>query len=517
MTDQAITDIDEVRPERRPLTKPLLFAYSLPATPLALAGLPMGVYLPVIYADHFGLSLIVVGWLLWATRISDAVTDPWIGYWSDRIRTRWGRRKPFVLLGTPIYGVAIALLFIVPFEFSDVTWLGQTFSNGYAWMFVMLVFTYLGATIKDLPFSAWGAELSSNYHERSLIRSWREFFGVGGALIAAFTPVALVAIVGLETKPIDAVTVLIIGLCIFMPLTTAITLVTVPEYPVYETKKERIKLRESLRYVLTNRAYVFLLIIFATSAMGSAMTNTLSVFFVKHVLGVEELYGYYLAPYFICQMAGIPLWMKLSRKIGKHKATMWAIGWYALWSSFIPLITLADNDLFTTFRVQSLLAFLPSDTYQTYMTYFEGIDTGKHLWFLVVMCLKGSAIGALSALPAAMCADVIDVDTAQTGKRQGGAYFSIWSMVQKWSYAFGITIGLSLVVWWGFDEHADPKSGTNTAFTLLMLACVYSVIPALFKFVGMPLLWMYPLTEEKVSEVQDKIAENERSSPNVSA
>jgi Na+/melibiose symporter-like transporter len=272
-----------------------------------------------------------------------------------------------------------------------------------------------------------------------------------------------------------------------------------------------------LRYVLTNRAYVFLLIIFATSAMGSAMTNTLSVFFVKHVLGVEELYGYYLAPYFICQMAGIPLWMKLSRKIGKHKATMWAIGWYALWSSFIPLITLADNDLFTTFRVQSLLAFLPSDTYQTYMAYFEGIDTGKHLWFLVVMCLKGSAIGALSALPAAMCADVIDVDTAQTGKRQGGAYFSIWSMVQKWSYAFGITIGLSLVVWWGFDEHADPKSGTNTAFTLLMLACVYSVIPALFKFVGMPLLWMYPLTEEKVSEVQGKIAENERSSPNVSA
>ena len=92
MTDQAIADDDEVRPDRRPLTKPILFAYSLPAPPLALAGLPMGVYLPVIYADHFGLSLIVVGWLLWATRISDAVTDPWIGYWSDRIRTRWGRR-----------------------------------------------------------------------------------------------------------------------------------------------------------------------------------------------------------------------------------------------------------------------------------------------------------------------------------------------------------------------------------------------------------------------------------------
>ena len=59
MTDQAITDTDEVRPDHQPLTKPVLFAYSLPATPLALAGLPMGVYLPVIYADHFGLSLVV--------------------------------------------------------------------------------------------------------------------------------------------------------------------------------------------------------------------------------------------------------------------------------------------------------------------------------------------------------------------------------------------------------------------------------------------------------------------------
>ena len=105
MTEQANTDTGE-QSDRPPLTKPVLFAYSLPATPLALAGLPMGVYLPVIYADHFGLSLVVVGWLLWATRISDAVTDPWIGYWSDRIRTRWGRRKPFVLLGTPIYAVS---------------------------------------------------------------------------------------------------------------------------------------------------------------------------------------------------------------------------------------------------------------------------------------------------------------------------------------------------------------------------------------------------------------------------
>ena len=122
------------------------------------------------------------------------------------------------------------------------------------------------------------------------------------------------------------------------------------------------------------------------------------------------------------------------------------------------------------------------------------------------MCLKGSSIGALSALPSAMCADVIDVDTASTGQQRAGAYFSIWSMVRKMAYALGVTIGLTLVVWFGFDSLADPRSGTNTGFTLLMVACVYSVIPALFKFVGMPLLWKYPLTEEKVQQVQAEIA-----------
>ena len=121
------------------------------------------------------------------------------------------------------------------------------------------------------------------------------------------------------------------------------------------------------------------------------------------------------------------------------------------------------------------------------------------------MCLKGSAIGALSALPLAMAADVVDVDTLQTGKQQAGAYFSIWSMVRKAAYALGITTGTTLAVLAGFDSLADPLKTPNSDFSLLMLACFYSIVPAMFKFVGMPLLWSYPLTEAKVAEVQSKI------------
>ena len=145
----------------------------------------MAVYLPAVYAgkDGYGLSLAAVGFVLMLTRFSDVVTDPLIGFISDRTRTRWGRRKPFIFIGTPVYALGIWLLFINPIEFREVTWLGLEFNIGYPYLFFSLALVYLGATIKDLPYRAWGAELSSNYNERTIITSWREAFGVTGALI----------------------------------------------------------------------------------------------------------------------------------------------------------------------------------------------------------------------------------------------------------------------------------------------------------------------------------------------
>ena len=92
---------------------------------------------------------------------------------------------------------------------------------------------------------------------------------------------------------------------------------------------------------------------------------------------------------------------------------------------------------------------------------------------------------------------------------QGGAYFSIWGMTRKLAYALGLFVGTSAAVFVGFNSLADPLNTTNTEESLLWLACLYSIIPALFKFVAMPLLWNYSLTEEKLAEIQAEIRENE--------
>jgi len=492
--------------EKRTLNGWQLASYGAPAMPLSMVALPMAVYLPAVYADSegFGLGLAFVGLVMVLSRIFDGITDPLIGFISDRIRTPWGRRKPFVVIGTPIYIAGIYLLFIPPIEFTEVEFLGMTMNSGYPWMLATLIITYVGATIKDVPYSAWGAELTTNYNERTLVTSWREGFSVTGSLIGAFTP-SIIFFFGYD-KPLDAVYFLSLAIAFVMPILVVNCVISTPEHRVVETRAGHLPLKESFRYVWKNEAYRKLVIIFLFSSIGAAMTNTLSFFFVKHVLLAGDLYGLYLAPYFLSQIIAIPLWFKLSRKIGKHRATMVAIFWYALWSCFIPLIAIAPMVWFDSFEIARLLTFLPDDAYNSAVAYFEGIPTGKFLFFIVIMCLKGSSIGALSALPYAMAADVIDVDAAQTGKRQGGAYFSIWLMVRKLAYALGLFVGTNLVVLFGFNSLADPLDTTNTAFALLMLACCYSVIPALFKFVAIPLLWNYSLTEDKVSEVQADIA-----------
>lgn len=498
--------------QKKSLSTFQLASYGAPSLPLSMVALPLAVYLTPVYSDAagFGLNLGLVGLMLALSRLFDGITDPVIGFWSDRIRTRWGRRKPFILVGLPIFVLGVWLLWIPPIEFTEVTWMGTTFNTGYPYLLGVLVIMYAGATIKDVPYSAWGAELAQGYNERTLVMSWKEAFTVAGSLIGAMTP-AIIVFWG-YTKPADNVYFLTIALTIAMPLLVFNLLWAVPEYRLQETNKERLPLRESFRYVWANEPYRKLVIIFLFSTIGSAMTNSLSFFFVKHVLLAGDLYGFYLAPYFLSQIVAIPLWFKLSARIGKHRATMAAIFWYALWSCFIPLLAMAPQVWFSAFELTKTLAFLPDSWMAGLAVRFEGIPTGKFAFFIGIMCLKGSAIGALSALPYAMAADVIDLDRAQTGKHQGGAYFSIWTMTRKMAYALGLVVGTTAATIVGFNSLADPINAPNSGYSLMWLACLYSIVPAIFKFIALPLLWNYSLTEQRLAEIQQEI-ENKQAAP----
>tara|TARA_A100001037_G_scaffold298768_1_gene323114 strand:- start:425 stop:1930 length:1506 start_codon:yes stop_codon:yes gene_type:complete len=484
------------------LTNFQLASYSAPATPLAIVGLPLVAYVPAIYADPdgFGLSLGLVGLMLTLSRFTDVITDPIIGFVSDSWRSKWGRRKPFMIAGMPIFAIGCWLLFIPPVGFEDINIAGIDFNFGYIYLFATIGLVYLGSTIKDLPYMAWGAELSQSFHERTKITSWREGFSVAGALLAAFTP-AIILFFG-YSKPIDAVWFLTIAMLIIMPIVVINAVIFVPEHSVAEAEK-KLALKDSLKVVAANKPFVRLIIVFALSSLGAAMTASLAFFFVKHVLLAGDLFGLYVAPYYLSTVLAIPIWFKLSKKIGKHKTVLAAVFWFTFWASFVPVIAVTPYAWYEPFEIHKLLTFLPAETHQALMNRFEGIPTGKFLFFVILMCFKGSAIGAFSAIPASMAADVVDLDTSRTGKKRAGAYFSIWSMIRKTTYALGITLATTIVVWGGFDSLVDPIDNPNSPFALFVLTCAYSIIPAIIKLTTVPILWKYDLTEDKVIGLQE--------------
>src|ERR1700722_17624755 len=152
-----------------------LLAYVLPAVPLAALGMPIVVHLPQFYASReMGLTLATTGAIFFAMRLLDLLIDPAMGYWSDRLNTRFGRRRPFVLIGAPVLAIGIWMTFVPggPVSVAHLCF----------WLFVM----YLGWSMTLIPHLSWGAELSPDYHERSRVYGWAPggpLFGVAGGLL----------------------------------------------------------------------------------------------------------------------------------------------------------------------------------------------------------------------------------------------------------------------------------------------------------------------------------------------
>lgn len=471
----------------RQLSRLGLFSYSMLYMPVSMVLLPVTVYVIPFYAE-LGISMYAMSLIIFGARLSDAFTDPLVGILSDRTNSRFGRRKPWILMGTPLLMLSLYMLFVP----------GEAPSTWYFGFWIVLLF--LAFTIVDLPYFAWGAEVSDNYDERTRITALREQFHFLGTISFNLLPLVAALLIYFSTVGqatlsdmlanfsdefqsimktraghIDVIlTWLATFVLVALPLATMLALVIVPEAKPKVIARARPKFLASLRVVKRNGPFVRLLICYTVSSLGAAITAALSYFFVKHVIQVGELYPIYLLVYYASSVLGLPVWTFLSERIGKHRAYIAALIWFAIWACCIP--------------------FIPA---------------GMFSLFLVIMCLKGSAVGALLALPAAMAADAVDIDSARSGEQRAGLYFSLWGMLKKGSMAAGSAIGLTAAALFGFDPQADPTlAGTadgNSESALVWLALWYSIIPACIKFVAFPFMLRYPLTEVRQRRIRERI------------
>ena len=155
---------------------PILLAYGGLSMPLAMIGLPLSIYLAPFYAGELGLPLALLGTAMLIGRFSDVITDPLIGTLSDRWRPRVGRRRVWILIGVPLLVAAVWMLF------------NPVKGAGLGYFLAWLSCVYLSFTMIQLPYQAWGGELSNNYEERSRIVSVRQLFGIAGLIASTALP-----------------------------------------------------------------------------------------------------------------------------------------------------------------------------------------------------------------------------------------------------------------------------------------------------------------------------------------
>jgi glycoside/pentoside/hexuronide:cation symporter, GPH family len=438
------------------LSRTRLVAYGGLALPLAALNLPLYVYLPAFYAGHVGTGLSAIGAVLLAARLLDVVTDPVIGELGDRFPTRFGRRRPWLVAAAPLLILATLMLFMPPG------------GAGVPYLLAWTTLAYLAWTLMLLPYAALGAELSGSYHGRSRITAVREGFVILGILLAAALP-ALVSGDGSVTP--SAMAILAWSMSGLLVLTLAALLALVPEPAT--TPEPPLSVRAGLALLSANRPFRRLVLAYLLNGIANGLPATLFLLFVANVLAMPDAAGPLLLLYFVAGVAGVPFWLGISYRIGKHRAWCASMLWACLAFAWVPLLGAGD--------------FWP---------------------FLVICVLSGLSLGADLALPASMQADVVDLDRLQSGRRRTGLFFAIWSMVTKLALALAVGLAFPLLDLAGFSA-----AGTNTPGALLTLAALYGLLPVAIKLAATALVWRFPLGADEQDAISRRLVERPNPEP----
>lgn len=414
--------------------------------------MPLVVYLPPFYAEDLGLGLSTVGAVFMITRFWDVLTDAVMATFSDRVRTRWGRRRPVVAASVPLLLVCVAALFMPPDEVSG------------AYLTGWLVALYVGWTMITIAHMAWGAELSDDYHTRSRVQAARQLALIGGMILV----LALPAIIeqryggGGRTRA-AAMGWFIVSL---LPLTVALAVWRVPERPPAEVSDAtRPSTWAGLRLAVTNRLMLRVLIADLCAGVAPGVMAALYVFFVEHAMRMGEWTSLFLLTYFTAGFASVPVWVRLSYRFGKHR-------------------TFAGGMLYAASTLPFVLLLGPGD----------------EAFYAVANVVYGLGFGAAPVLLRSITADVTDDDLVRSGEQRSGLFYSLLALTNKLGLAIAVGVAYPLLDLVGFDPN-----GVNSEAALDGLRAVYVGVPVLCFLVAAAAMWGFPLDERQQAALRERV------------
>jgi len=406
----------------------------------------------LVYSKDFGLSLTEVGLILMLARISDVITDPLIGALSDRTKGPFGRRKPWIAAGT-------ALMMISAFQLFNPEALNQLpLSRWYLLLWAVLL--WLGWTMVNIPYYAWGAELSDDYNERTSITGWRQAFGFLGNVSVLFIPVLAGQITGYGSLPREGLTIIGSFALVALPVLVTITLFKVKERKAYPHPRANPLVH--LKGMLKNGSFMLLFVAFMLMSLGTGWGSATFMLFATYVVKAEAWTQLILLGYFGANILALPFWLLLANRLGKKNT--WLIG-----GTLFVVVT------------PSFLAVGPGD-----------LGT-----FFLCLAFYGIAGGSFGALSMSMKADVIEIAARRSQENIAGAYIAVWSLGQKLVAALALGLALPALELFGFDP-----SRVNDQAALDALAYIYVVPPWIFYTIGVITMLRYPVSSARLNKLR---------------
>jgi glycoside/pentoside/hexuronide:cation symporter, GPH family len=410
--------------------------------------------------DEVRLSAALAGTALLVGKIWDAVIDPPIGHFSDRTRSRWGRRRPYILFFSIPFGLAFVLMFRNPGIAGE--------AGKFVWAMLTYTFFCTVYSLTNIPYNALLPELSSDYNERTNISGFKQAFAVIGTLVGAGAALPLIALFASRTAGFTGMAAVFGFLA---ALSLLVTFFSVREAPQTE-KPARQYLVKSLKEVFSNRPFVLLLASWITNSTAVAIMETMLIYYYKYIFNNEAAVTMAMIALLVVTMLSIPGWVWLSKKIGKN--TAYPIG---------MTITLISVVLFAFFADRL------------------GLNGA-----LGIMVVAGIGFSAHYVLPWSMVPDAIAFDYARSGVRREGVYYATWT--------FFIALGGALagfLVGQGLHLFGYVPDAVQSARSMLGIRLLIGPVPAALFLLGNLAVAFYPLNKKRYEELQARIQERDAS------
>ncbi len=408
----------------------------------------MGFWTLNYLTDTVGLAAAAAGAAVMIGKLWDAVTDPMMGFISDRTRTRWGRRRPYLLFAAVPLALTMWYFFSAP-SIQSPAWMA-------VWAAFALCLLNTAYTVVNIPYSSLTPELTKDYHERSSLNGYRFGFAVIGTILGAGAVLPLVDLF----KPDKAAGFSFMGgvLGALMAISTLVTFLAVKEPDHSHEPVPTEKFFPTFLAVFKNKPYVIVLITYALHLTALNFMQGILVYYFKYIYGNEGLTTMAMILLLVTAMAFIPVSVLVSKKIGKKRTYQ------------ISFAVLAVSCL-------AIWAF--------------GHVLGSG-FFLGVMVFAGIGVGFGYVAPWAMVPDAIEVDAIRTGNRKEGAFYGMWTFTSK----VGTSLAIALTgVILGAAGYA-ANLGTQSPATLSAIRLIIGPIPAVVFIAAILLIERYPIDEK---------------------